>query len=292
MTINCSVITSIVINKVSGGSALAYYTDKLILIGDDAKYMGVLNDNLETIDTITLWPNATDISIPKKDKPDIEASCIVDNGESTCLFAFGSGSKADKRNWIIEIEKQGHNFTIKKYDNHNLYKLLKDAINDNINIEAAEYIAPYLIIGNRGNKKDPGNHLICINAFNMPNASIQKIASIQLPKYDSNIPFGISGLCSIANTDYLLATFSSEDTDNAIDDGAIGPSAIAIFSINDVMHKDVIAPRSFQLLESFSTLFAQQKIESICIKDNFLFLVADNDDHASILFKCQFSVDN
>jgi hypothetical protein len=292
MTINCSIIQSTIISKISGGSAIEYYDNKLMLIGDDAKYLGVLNLALETVDTITLWQEATETSIPKNEKADLEASCIIDNNGVASLFAFGSGSKADKRNWVIEINVQENAFDIQKHENHNIYKLLKATIHDKVNIEAAEYINPYLILGNRGNKKEPSNHLIYINAFNTPSATVNKMISIKLPKHNNEIPFGISGLCKLANTNYVLATFSSEDTDNAIDDGAIGPSAIAIFSIDDIMQQETITPISFQLLETFSSQFKQQKIESVCIVDNILFLVADNDNHESTLFKCQFTVDN
>jgi DNA-directed RNA polymerase subunit L len=293
MKIHCSIIQSAILTKVSGGSAIEYFGNNFVLIGDDAKYIGLLNSELEITETITLWPEAAHDSIAKKEKADLEASCIIDDGNAApALFVFGSGSKADKRNWVIAITHNNQTYEVQKHENHALFQVLKNTVNDKVNIEAAEYIAPYLVLGNRGNKKHPNNHLICIGGFNTPHMAIKKMVEITLPKQSSEIPFGISGLGKIAGTDYIVVTFSSEDTDNAIDDGAIGPAAIALFSATAIIHNESVAPLSFQLFESFSNEFREQKIESVCVKNNFAYLVADNDNHSSTLFKCHFSIEN
>jgi hypothetical protein len=264
----------ITINSIPSGSSLAYANSQFYLIGDDATSMGIFNEAFNLIEQVKLW-EGEEYRIPKKQKADLEASCIIND----TLYIFGSGSKGNKRDWIVKYNLL--NKAIDKIQNIPFYDALRTLV-DEINIEAAEFFNNTLILGNRGHKKNPSNTFLYAN-FNNEDFQQFNLKKINLP-ISKEWVMGISGLTTFNNQ--IWATFSSEDTDNAIDDGAIGPSALAIFSISD-WEKALpeITPTQFIWLNEIDKRFEGNKIESLAIVDNNLFLVADNDNGASQLFK-------
>ena len=81
---------------IPGGSTIEVLGNNLLIIGDDAKYMGVYDANFELTQKIQLWDVET-LSIEKKKKADLEASFIINKNGIDVLQLIGSGSKGEKR---------------------------------------------------------------------------------------------------------------------------------------------------------------------------------------------------
>ena len=92
-------------------------------------------------------------------------------------------------------------------------------------------------------------------------------------------------------SDRLIMTISTEDTHNALEDGAIGKSYLWIFkNISSKRRWKAANPSQVIELDAMDARFKGQKIESVCITSetrDFLHLVmaADNDDGSSTLFR-------
>lgn len=267
---------------IPGGSSIEVLGKHLVLIGDDAKYLGVYNYNFELTTKVQLW-DSENVSIEKKKKADLEASFILTKNNVETLQILGSGSKGEKRNWLLEVTEKGEGYHVEKYYNPPIYEILKTSTNEKINIEAAELINNIIWLGNRGNKLAPNNYFVGFNYANFPNNNAAHALKINIPTH--KVPFGISGLYLHKKSQIVYATFSSEDTEDAYLDGAIGPSAIATFNLADFNTTNTqITPTSFEVLDNLYSQLRGQKIESICVYNNQLVFVADNDNQESSLF--------
>lgn len=101
----------------------------------------------------------------------------------------------------------------------------------------------------------------------------------------------LSGLTYSYKNDWLIFTSSTEDTDNAIDDGSIGDSYLGIIeNASRKIGRKRIKVNALFNLSKLNRKFKGQKIESVCIQADKerrlkLHLVADNDKGDSYLFK-------
>ncbi len=137
-----------------------------------------------------------------------------------------------------------------------------------MNIEAAALVEDHIILGNRGNRKNPVNQLIITrNTFwkHQQQAEIT-LLDMELPLKDSK-GIGISGMAYSLLNDTLIFTASTEQTDNAVDDGALGDSYMGI--IENASRK--IGRKSLKINELINLgevheLFKGFKIESVCIQ--------------------------
>lgn len=277
-----------ILNRYPSGSAMVYAGDKIFLAGDDARYICVLDKQLNIIDTISLQEYQEE-RIPKPVKHDIEAAAVLQINKEPFILLLGSGSLSPYRNTATLLNVQHKTKTI--YDVQLFFdRLIQNGIQQ-LNIEGAATISGGLILANRGNKSYRKNQLI-FTSFNFwneqPDAPIH-IMSVGV-NTNSAIFNGVSGLEYSPLTDKLILTVSTEDTQDTQGDGAIGKSYIWI--INDISAKKrhgAINPDVIIDLEDTDKRFANQKIESVCIieenrKEITLALVADNDDGKSVVF--------
>jgi hypothetical protein len=115
-----------------------------------------------------------------------------------------------------------------------------------------------------------------------------------LPK--ANGVVGISGLEYVKEKDLLLFVASTENTDNATEDGTIGDSYLGY--INNISQKLDQQEIKADTLISFSKAINKEKnykIESIAVEsvnenELLLHLAADNDDGKSTLFKIKWNM--
>jgi hypothetical protein len=269
-----------------GGSTVALFNKELVLVGDDAANMALLTPELRIREEVKLW-DADSNQIEKKKKADIEASCVIANEQGVEeLFLFGSGSKSPKRDKLVKITYEKKTYAVELLEETSLYKNIKNVNLSNTNIEAAECLGQTLILGNRGHKLEPSNQLLIAAAhkvFYEKEAFVLK--QIELPQ--TNLFMGISGLAVFPNSNYMWATFSSEDTSNSYDDGKIGPSALACFDVNDILKTGNagIKPSLFLYLNEILPETNGHKVESLQFLPNKqLLLVADNDNGQTTLF--------
>lgn len=272
------------------GSALEYHNDIAYLIGDDVNHILCLDKDWNEINQLKLFDFDGD-RIPKPDKPDLECATIIGN----MLYVIGSGSKSPQRDVAFLVNLT--DYKIKKISTAAFYSIFRDRnLIAEMNIEGFTDCRDKLLFFNRGNTSQPNQIII----------TDQKILKKQFPdKFKvmpvvigslNNIALGISGACYDAENDILLLTASAEDTDNAYDDGIIIGSAIGVvYDAYQKLGKKELVIDELQELEKMDTLFANQKIESICITSKsenkyICTLVSDNDNGKSELFEVSLQV--
>ena len=74
----------------SSGSGLAYFNNRIYLIGDDMGYLMVTDTAFQMVDTIRLSSNTG--RIPKESKPDLESGACIRLKKTPFLLLLGSGS--------------------------------------------------------------------------------------------------------------------------------------------------------------------------------------------------------
>ncbi len=267
-------------------SGIEYFNNQFYIIGDDARNLLILDNNLSPVDSISLY-SFPEKRIPKAIKPDLEAITVTKDNK---LLIVGSGSATPTRNiaWLIDpVTKQKDSIRLDTF-----YKRLELNGIKEINIEGVCAMPGSIIFSNRGSKGYPKNHLL-LTSTNFREDQTNAPLSIILAgsENDSTLFKGISGLAYAKKSDRLLLTVSTEDTRNSIDDGAIGKSYLWIVKNITAKKKwKAINPDQVIDLEAIDDRFKGQKIESVCISKetkNFLhlLLVADNDDGSSTIFE-------
>jgi hypothetical protein len=270
------------------GSGIEYYQDKVYVVGDDAKEVLVMSKNWKKLENIPLF-KSDEARIPKKTKPDLEATAIIEINSIPRLLVLGSGSK-EPRNKIVLVNLD--NNTTEEIDITPFYdRLLQTGIGD-INVESATLVLGKLVIGNRGNKSKPDNHVIVTDVDFYKHETEAQISPVKIEFPDGfKEPIGLSGMTYSHLNDWIIATFSTEDTTNAIDDGAIGDSYLAIIenASRKILRHKMKINQLINIGDADKSLRGY-KMESVTIQSEKngrlkLQLVADNDDGVSCLFK-------
>lgn len=277
------------LNNYPSGSGITCLHNVIYLVGDDAAYLLITDTAFAIIDTIELLEKQGN-RIPKDLKPDLEASTVVGVNKIPHILLAGSGSLSPYRYsaWLINPStKQKLQIDLKPF-----YTRIKSEGVETLNIEGITAIPAGIVLASRGNKSFAANHLI-FTANNFWNH--QDSAAIKIIKVGTNTDTasfqGVSGLEYSKMSDQLLLTVSTENTANAIDDGAIGKSYLWIIN-NISAKKNMIAinPNKIIDLDELDERFRGHKIESVCIisedkRQMHLALVADDDKGTSILFR-------
>lgn len=267
-------------------SGIEYISKQFFIIGDDANNLLVLDSNLNSIDSLSLYSFAGK-RISKKVKADLEAILITPKKK---ILLLGSGSLSPYRHiaWLVDpVTKQQDSIRLDTfYQRLHLYGLKE------INIEGACAIPGAIILSNRGSKGFSKNHLVFTdNSFWEKQKNAAVTSMLVGSNTDSSVFNGVSGLAYAPKSDQLILTVSTEDTRNNVDDGAIGKSYLwLVKSISSKKNWKAINPDQIIDLEEIDPRFKGQKIESVCITNEtksflYLTLVADNDNGSSTLFK-------
>ena len=270
-------------------SGVEYFRKHFFIIGDDAKYVLILDSNLTTVDSIALY-SFPGQKIPKNIKPDLEAIALIRDRDKSRLFIPGSGSISPYREmaWLIDpLTKQKDSIRLDTF-----YRRLKAKDVQELNIEGACSIPGAFVFSNRGSKGYPKNHLVLTKQEFWKDQTHAPITLIHMgATEDSTVFNGISGLVYSAKSDQLLLTVTTEDTKNSLEDGTIGKSYLWIVkNISGKRGWKGINPNRMIDLEKVDQRFKGQKIESVCITNEtkkilHLVLAADNDNGSSTLFR-------
>lgn len=268
------------------GSCIEYFNGKVYLAGDDAADILVLDKQWREIHRIKVFAN-TEGRIPKKEKSDLEATTILHINQIPHLLVMGSGSMEHHRNKALLVNLESNNFS--EYDLEGFYIRIKEAGIQELNIESAAVVEDLVIFGNRGNKGNPVNQIIITQPefWNHPQDATIRIIPIEF----ENKSAGLSGLTYSEKNDSLLFTASTENTDNAYDDGSIGESYFGVIeNAYRKLYRRRIKINEQVMLSDIHESFKRHKIESVCIESEKtrrlkLHMVADNDTGGSYLFK-------
>jgi hypothetical protein len=277
------------LNTFPSASSLSFYNNRLYVLGDDAPGMLILNSDHEKIQDKELFETEGN-RLDKEEKADLEASTLYLNGSKKYLIGISSFSAVNRNKILIyDLSKSSHApriITVKD-------PLQKLAIEET-NIEGAAFAKEKLLLSNRANNTHRYNYLIVAD-FDLEKGVLTKDATsikLELPATDGVA--GISGLEYVKERDLLLFVASTENTANAIEDGAIGDSYLGYISkiSKKLDQKEIKA----DTLISFSKAFNKDKvykIESVAVESEnshelLLHLAADNDDGKSTLFKVKW----
>lgn len=274
------------ISSYPSASGIELINNQFYIIGDDANNLLILDSNLNSIDSVSIFPFSVQ-RMSKSIKADLESISIT---KTNGILLLGSGSFSPYRNsaWLIDPFRREK----KHYHLDTFYQRLKLNGLKELNIEGSCTVNGSVFLSNRGNKSNLHNHLIITNEnfFLDQSGSLINVISIGVND-DSTIFSGVSGLAYSKMSDRLIITISTEDTNNVMDDGDIGKSYLWI--VNNISSKlkwKAINPNKVIDLEKLDPRFKGQKIESACIEKEtddllHLVLVSDNDMGSSNLFR-------
>lgn len=269
--------------QMPSASGAEFYNGHLFVMGDDTNRVFILNQNGDIQQEITLFESPYTGRIPKREKPDLEAMCIVERKGDKYFFLLSSGSKKHNRDDYFLVKTTDYQ-EIKRKSLGDFYdKLRKDERLVEVNIEAAETYKGEIILFNRGGMAQP-NFLVLTEDL-LSEKPHYELFKMDIPKIQ-DIPAGISGAAYIAELDIFLISASGEITSNAIDDGTIVGSLIGVMrNFSKKIKKQDFHLDEYKILSEIPT----QKIESLCVtkvEGNKVELVAvsDNDNGTSTLF--------
>lgn len=284
---NNSLLTEVrLFSNYPSASGIEYHNNKFYVIGDNATHLLIIDSSFTVSDSMRLFPG-NEKKIPKEIKPDLESAAITADKK---LLLLGSGSKFPFRftAWLIDPDKKlKDSLRLDTFYNRLQLNGIKE-----LNIEGVTAIPGNYVVSCRGSKGHRKNQLVITeNKFWEKQSQCRITVLLAGTNTDSATFSGISGLAYAAKSDKLILTVSTEDTQNAIDDGAIGKSYLWIISnFSSKKRWKAVNPDKIIDLEKLDARFKGQKIESVCItketKDFFhMVLVADNDNGTSSLFK-------
>lgn len=273
-------------------SSIEFYNDLLYVIGDDARNLAILDKNYKLVDSVELFPGEG-LRIPKKIKPDLEASTVVEHNGRITLVVAGSGSTPEREYLLLFPLDSLMNYE-KISTNAFTNKLLKLGLKQ-INFEGLALVKDMLVFGNRGNIAIPENHFVMVPAQELNALDKPSPVLVALNLSNEQGAFkGISGMAYIPSADILFFTASTEHTGNAYDDGQIGHSYLGYIKRFSSRSKEpAITPDELLNLSEMNPAFKDEKIESVAVESAgsnlILHLVADNDNGTSTLFKLSFA---
>lgn len=296
MTPKVQLLKSFLLHEFPSGSSINHRNGRFYVIGDDATHILVLDSSYQKIDSIHLF-DYTEKRIPKADKTDLEGSVVLPvNGEDHLLLVGSASRKNRKRIILIPFTNSGLNINSQNSSFHKtktFIKRIKAHDIEEINLEAVCLLGKHLILGNRGNRSMQENHLIVTdpNFWERQEDATLIPRKLLLPETHAKELLGISELCYISEMDLLLITLTSEATDNAYDDGAIGNSYLGWIkdASTKLQDKNITLHGMIDLFE-VDPIFKNEKIEGICAEvitatGATLHLISDNDLGESRLFQ-------
>lgn len=274
----------------SSASALAFFNDKLFVIGDDASQIMILSNDHDVLGHLSFyWFKKKRLA--KNKKPDFESALLYTADNITYLIGFGSFSTRKRfKFFTLPLNDKAGKPKIR-----NIRNTLKGLPPEQINIEGAAIVNEKMVLSNRANNAHPKNHLIIMD-FDLkegPLLRTSKIVPVTLAATQEVT--GISDVAYLPKQDVLIFTTSTEQTTNTYDDGEIGDSYLGyIRNFSQQMEKpEIIADK---MIPISGLLDAQKlyKIESVTVEREdgqsmILHLAADNDNGASTLFKIRWN---
>ncbi|RYE52306.1 MAG: hypothetical protein EOP48_16785 [Sphingobacteriales bacterium] len=280
-------------------------------MGDDARDILLLDTAFTELKRIRIF-DGKDERLSKKIKADIESAEFLDNRRSQLLL-LGSGSVSPTRDslFILDLKRN----RVDKFGGKEWLGSLLTGKTADLNIEGATLIDTFLVLANRSNLKSKQNYLI-VNGLGAvsykfsENVTLKQSVSSndnglkrrgsasEAKSHNRAIPlnieepsYGISGLDYSKKKDLLVLTCSSEATSSAFADGEIGNSAIGLIQgISRKLKADSLKVDAWIPLSNIDKRFDKMKMESVAIGGEekngvVLYLVSDNDDGKSTLFK-------
>ncbi|MBK6951639.1 MAG: hypothetical protein IPO32_01170 [Crocinitomicaceae bacterium] len=273
---------------VPSASGIEFYGDSFYIIGDNSAWLFRYNASFRKLEKYPVHAqlNSLNDTIPKKEKPDFEATTVVLQNTSAQLLIFGSGSKSPMRDILVKVDLNNPT-NVESLSLEKFYALLKSGGVTELNIEGAVYANEFLYLLNRAD-----NSIIrfAYNEFELFLTNANHPLEFTLHKFSlphvDDVQVAFSGGTLIPGTGTLIFTASAEKTENWIDDGAILGSYAGIIELENLT--DFNKPQVVSIQEDGNAL--QIKIESVTVKSSTrhkiqLVMVTDSDGGPSELIE-------
>lgn len=277
----------------SSASAIEYFHNSIYVIGDDAPDMMVLSKEHKPKQKVRIY-GCKDARIDKNFKADLESVVLVNKGRQNFLVGLGSFSTPNRNQVLVyqpqTVAAKGPRLRTFTVDFSSLNLAHK-------NIEGAAWVSGKIILGNRANNQSKDNYLILSDFDENAGISLEKNKLIKLEFPKSEKVIGLSGLNYIPQKDVLIITASTENVNDAYNDGEIEDSYIGyIEDISKKLENETIALDRLFKVANFLGNDKHFKIESVAVEtvngnDVVMHLAADNDDGKSTLFKLQWTLE-
>ncbi len=279
------------LNYFPSASSISFYNNRLYVLGDDAPDLLILNSDHEKVQDMALFATKGN-RINKEEKADLEASALYAKANKNYLIGISSFS-ADNRNkiFVYDLSKSSHPPKFRAIND----PLQKLGIEET-NIEGAAFANGKLLLSNRANNTHKTNYLIIVDFDLKDGFKTKDATTIKLELPQTNGVVGISGLEYVKEKDLLLFVASTEETDNAIDDGSIGESYLGYISNmsqkldRKEIKADTLLPFSKAINKDRTYKIESVAVESVKGNELLLHLAADNDDGKSTLFKVKWKM--
>lgn len=197
------------------------------LFGDNSPFVYIGDKSFEKFEKLPLLKHfeLVDGIMPKKTKLDIEASCVVTDGNHSYVLAIGSGSDENRfSGFLVSDKRHVSSFSLEKlYDSFLEHSGLKQS---DLNMEGLATDGINLYFFNRGEnyvfRISTADFWRYIEDFSLPKL---KVLKIKWEKED-DILTGVSGVTYSEIRNSFFFTASIENTTNWVDDGEIAGSYI------------------------------------------------------------------
>jgi hypothetical protein len=273
----------------SPGPGIESFDDHLYLVGDDARYIQVMNRGWKIQETISLFASDT-FRMTKELMSDFNATTFIQLNKLPFILMIGSGSGENGTSKAVLMNLNTR--AIEEFDLAIFYSRLKESGFEEVEINALTVLNDKLVLCMGANKTAPDNRIIVTSLDFWKN---QHLADIMIIKIELEGKAGkflsLTGLKYSYKNDWLITTILSEDAVKKIDDGSPGECFIGV--VEDASRK--IGRKRFKINEYFNLpdldkKFKGQRLQSLCIqadKENKLklHLVSANSNGEHFLFK-------
>ncbi len=286
---NIKFLDSKILQDFSSGPGIESFDDHLYLVGDDARYVFVMNRRWKIQETINLFTSET-FRIANDPVTEYGATTIIQINKIPFILLIGSGAMGSSSNKAVLMNL--HTRAIEELDLSVFYDRLKQAGFKELDIEAVTVMDDKLILCNRRNKTQPENRIIITSLDFWKNQHRADILSIKIELEEKPGKFlALSGLTYSYKNDWFITTISSEDAGNVINEGVYGDSYLGI--VENATRK--IGRKRFKINQYFNLSdldkkFKGHKIESVCIQADKelrlkLHMISSNNKGENSLFK-------
>ncbi len=256
---------------VAAASGLCESHGQLFVVADDEHTLAVFpaHGSAPGVRHLLLRPDAQDHSpMPKKHKPDLEAICLLPNGD---LLALPSGSAPNRQaGAIISLHEGRPVVPSRAVDFTPLFERLREETGQ-LNLEGAAVLGQSLWLAQRGNNATASALFeIDLRRFGgdeVPASAFRRAVPLNLGDIDG-IPLTPTDLCAL-DDGRLAVSAVCEDTADAYLDGPCSAAALAVLEPgHPVLHR----------LEELDPVF---KVEGLLVRpDGVVWMVCDADDPA------------
>ena len=161
----------------SPGAGIESFEDNLYLVGDDARYILVMNRSWKKQETINLF--ASETFRTKRDSiPDFEATTIITINKLPFILMVGHGSGEAGGNKAVLMNM--HTRAIEELDLTIFYNRLKQSGFEELDIKAITVLNDKLILCNRANKTHADNRIIITSLDFWKNQHLADILTVKI----------------------------------------------------------------------------------------------------------------